>query len=252
MIEDTAGDDVVTIYHLEGRRCFRVIWLCEELEIPYKLMFKVGDFEASGKMLRQVNPLMPMWPTVVIGGHVLVESGAILEYLLVKYGKGRLQPKRDSDDYPYYLQWMHFAEGTGMYRAWAARYAALVAGIPIEEVPRGLRQGVAPRDIGSMLIGVDAVLAFMEDFLSKHPYFGGANFSAADIMMHMIPNGAKQTAGIDIADYPHVVKWFKNNEKRPAYKHALAVAVPQGANEYGLPKNMPLPFAGPPGPPLRA
>src|SRR5262245_15416265 len=106
-----AADDVVTIYHLEGRRSLRVIWLCEELGIPYKLMFKPvdpahPDFSASRAMLLKVNPLMPMWPTVVYKGNVLVESGAILQLLLARYGQGRLEPPVDSADYAYHLQWM--------------------------------------------------------------------------------------------------------------------------------------------------
>jgi glutathione S-transferase len=245
-------DDVLTIYHLEGRRSIRVIWLCEELGIPYKLMFKPGDFKASAEMMRAVNPLMPMWPTVVWHGHVLVESGGILELLLAKYGNGRLQPTPASDDFPYYLQWMHFAEGTGMYRMWAARYAALVAGIPISEVPAGYEAGTQGKDLGSNLIGVKAVLAFMDAYLAKHPYFGGAEFSAADIMMHFVANASKITAGVDSNDYAHIVAWRKNVESRPAFKRAMAAAVPQGYNEYGLPAGMPLPFSGPPGPPLRA
>src|SRR3984957_11594744 len=72
----------LTIYHIEGRRSERVVWLCEELGLPYKLEFKRGDVAGSMQTIREVSPLMPVAPTVKYNGKVLVESGAILEYLL--------------------------------------------------------------------------------------------------------------------------------------------------------------------------
>lgn len=242
----TASDDMVTIYHLEGRRSLRVIWLCEELGIPYKLMFKPvdparPDFSASREMLLKVNPLMPMWPTVVYKGNVLVESGAILQLLLARYGQGRLEPPVDSDDYAYHLQWMHFAEGTAMARAQANFYAARVAGIPLSEVPRGYKAGVAPRDLGDMLIGVVAVWDFMEDYLKKHPYFGGKDFSAADIMMHFVL-GSRQFGGIaSLSQYPNVDAWRKRIIQRPAYLKAVKAGIPQGVDDEGWPLGMPRP-----------
>jgi glutathione S-transferase len=242
----------VIIYHLEGRRSIMVVWLCEELGIPYDLKFKPNDIQASVKMMRDANRLMPMFPTVIVDGHLLVETGGILQLLLSKYGAGRLQPPADSDDFPYYLQWLHFAEGTGMYRQWAARFAAMVAGIPIEEVPQGFRAGTEPTDLSSMLVGVAATLAFMDDFLSTHPYFGGKEFSAADIMMHWVAKSAGLTGGVDSWAYQHIAEWRKKIETRPAFLRAMKASVPQGYNEWGLPIDWPLPFVGPMAPPLRA
>src|ERR1700677_3053868 len=102
----------LTIYHLEGRRSERIVWLCEELGLPYKLEFKQGDLAGSMQTIRDLTPLMPVAPTVRIYNQIMVESGAIIELILAREGKGRLVPAIDSPDYPYYLQWMHFAEGS--------------------------------------------------------------------------------------------------------------------------------------------
>jgi glutathione S-transferase len=89
------------------------------------------------------------------------------------------------------------------------------------------------------LVDTEAVLAFMEDFLSKHPYFGGRAFSAADIMM-LFPTNVTEVFNVaDLSAYPHIIAWRTNVESRPAYKKMLAVARPDGIP--GVPKPLPKP-----------
>jgi glutathione S-transferase len=215
----------LTIYHIEGRRSERIVWLCEELGLPYKLEYKRGDIAGSMKAIHDVSPLMPVAPTVRIGDQVMVESGAIIELILARAGNGRLEPAVNSPDYPYFLQWMHFAEGSFAARAIADYRVDLIQGKP--KAPAG----------GYKLVDTEGVLAFMEDFLSKHPYFGGAAFSAADIMM-VFPTDFTQTLNIaDLSAYPHVVAWLAQVEGRPAYKKMLAIARPDGVP--GMPKPLP-------------
>ena len=107
-----AGAPILQIYHLEGRRSERLVWLCEELGLPYTLQFKRGDLAGSMQAIREISPLMPVAPTVRYGDQVVVESGAIIQMLLARHGAGRLQPAVTSPDYPYHLQWMHYAEGS--------------------------------------------------------------------------------------------------------------------------------------------
>jgi len=232
----------LTIYHIEQRRSFRVIWLAEELGIPYKLVFKRGDLGGSMDLIKKVNPLMPMAPTVDFRGQILVESGGILELLMANYAHGRLMPKVSSPDYSYYLQFINFAEGTGMYRIWATRYASMIAKIPVEQIPKGYHAD----DKDSGLVGVQAVLVYMDDFLSKHPYFGGQEFSAADIMMHMVARSSGPTAGVDSWSYPHIAAWRKTIQDRPAFKRAIGIAFPDGADKDQNACGMPIPFANPP------
>ena len=214
----TAKEQAVnlTIYHLEGRRSERLVWLCEELGLPYKLEFKRGDLAGSMQAIKAINPLMPVAPTVRYNDQILVESGAIIELILAREGKGRLHPPVDSADYPYYLQWMHFAEGSFASRVIADYRVALIKGRP---------QPVAGQ---YRLVDSEAVLKFADDFLGKHPYFGGKEFSAADIMMVFPTNFAGGLNIVDMAEFPNVAAWRTKMENRPAYKRMLAIARPDG------------------------
>src|ERR1700761_8283501 len=97
---------MITIYHVEGARSERVVWLMEELGLPYKLEFTPGDPMSSMQTLRAQHP-MGYAPTVRDGDVVLIESGAIFDYIMARYGDGRLSVAPDSPDFPYYIQWFH-------------------------------------------------------------------------------------------------------------------------------------------------
>ena len=215
----------LTIYHLEGRRSERIVWLCEELGLPYKLEFKRGDLAGSMQQIRDINPLMPVAPTVRYNDQIMVESGAIIELILAREGKGRLAPSVDSPDYPYYLQWMHFAEGSFASRAIADYRVVLI---------QGRQQPAAGRP---RLVDSEGVVKFADDFLSKHPYFGGNEFSAADIMMLFPTSFAGGLNIVDMKDFPHVAAWKEKVESRPAYKKMLSIARPDGL--IGSPKALP-------------
>jgi glutathione S-transferase len=206
----------LTIYHIEGRRSERIVWLCEELGLPYKLEYKSGDVPGSMQTIREVSPLMPVAPTVRYGDQVIVESAGIIEMLLARHGDGRLRPAVDSPDYPYYLQWMHYAEGSFASRLIADYRVARIQGRP--NTPTS----------GFRFVNSEDVVKFADDFLSKHPYFGGAEFSAADIMMLFPVNFAGALNLVDLSQYPHVQAWVKNVESRPAYRKMVEVARPNG------------------------
>lgn len=218
----------VTIYHLEGRRSERLVWLMEELGLPYDLKFKRGDLAGSMALIREFSPVVPMAPTVKYGDQILVESGAIIELILNRHAPGRLQPKLDSRDYPAYLMWMHFAEGSlaarlfSDYRAWMAQ----------------------PPKQRSRLVDSEAVVQFAEDFLAKHPWFGGPAFSGADIMMMFPLNAATGLNLVEVSQFPNVAVWKAKIEARPAYQRMLAKARPDGMIG-GLPR---LPQHAPSGP----
>lgn len=206
----------LTIYHIEGRRSERIVWLCEELGLPYQLEYKRGDIAASMQTIRGMSPLMPVAPTVRYGDQVMVESGAIIELLLAREAPGKLRPAVDSPDFPYYLQWMHFAEGSFASRA-IADYRVVML--------QGRQQPAAGRP---RLVDAEGVVKFADDFLSKNPYFGGKEFSAADIMMLFPVNFAANLNIVDINEFPNVVSWRKKVESRPAYLRMLKAARPDG------------------------
>jgi glutathione S-transferase len=202
----------VTIYHLEGRRSERIVWLMEELGLPYELKFKRGDLAASMALIRELSPVVPMAPTVKYGDQVLVESGAIIELILNRHAPGKLQPALDSRDYPDHLMWMHFAEGSlaarlfSDYRAWMAQ----------------------PPKQRSRLVDSEAVVQFAEDFLGKQAWFGGPAFSGADIMMMFPLNAATGLNLVEESQFPNVAAWKVRIEARPAYQRMLAKARPDG------------------------
>jgi glutathione S-transferase len=209
----TAAAPSIVIYHAEGRRSERIVWLCEELGLHYELKYRRGDVAGSFADIRAINPAMAVAPTVIYNGQILNESGAIIELILDRHGQGRLRPAVSSQDYPAYLMFMHFAEGT------------LAADVVADYRTARATTGKAPR--GQETDGQRA-MRFADDFLAKHPYFGGAAFSAADIMMVFPASYAVRMNVTDEANYPHVAAWQKKMEERPAFKRMLAKARPDG------------------------
>ena len=144
----------IVIYHAEGRRSERIAWLCEDLGLPYELKYRRGDVAGSFADIRAVNPGMAVAPTVIYNGQILNESGAILELILDRHGDGRLRPAVNSPDYPAYLMFMHFAEGT------------LAADVVADYRTARATTGKAPR--GEETDGQRA-MRFADDFLAVAP-----------------------------------------------------------------------------------
>jgi glutathione S-transferase len=209
----TAAAPKIVIYHAEGRRSERIVWLCEELGLPYELKYRRGDVAGSFQDIFAVNPGMRVAPTVFYNGELLVESGAIMQFILDRNGGGKLVPPVGSPDYATHLRFMHYAEGT-LASDVVADYRVARAG-----------DGKAPR--GAETDGQRA-MRFAEDHLAKHPWFGGAEFTAADIMMVFPISYAIRMNVADPAKYPRIVAWQQKVEARPAFQRMLAAARPDG------------------------
>jgi glutathione S-transferase len=193
----------------------------EELGWSYDLVFKPGDLMGSMALAKAVHP-MGMVPTVKIDDVIMVESGAILEYIITKYAAGRLWVPIDSPDYPLHLLWMHYAEGSASNR--------IVDDYMAHTIPAG-----TPTPMTRIFTGdAGRVLAMVERHLDAYPYFGGQTFTAADIMMYF-PMHLTRNWGVDWSLYPRLGPWFEQMERRPAFMRMRARALPNG----------PLPSAGP-------
>jgi glutathione S-transferase len=163
----------VTVYHLSESRSERIVWLLEELSTPYQLVeFKrlVPSMEAPP----EYRALHPMGTSPMIGddGQILIESGTIVEYILERYGSGRLVPPRKTPEHTRYLQWMHFSEGMAM------------SGLMNEGLL--LMNGADPAQssiLGSLRRRNDRMMDYIDGELGRSRYFAGDEFSAADIMM---------------------------------------------------------------------
>jgi glutathione S-transferase len=202
----------VTIYHLEGRRSERIVWLMEELAKPYELKYVRGDLRASMAQVHALGHEMPMVPTVIIGDEILVESGAIIDTILSRYAPDSLTPELKSAAYPAHNMWMHYAEGSlaarlfSDYRSWRA----------------------SPPTKRSRLVDSEAVVQFAENYLEENSWFGGPEFSSADIMMFFPLNVATRLNLVDEAKFPFIAAWKIKIEARPAYQRMLEKARPDG------------------------
>jgi len=202
----------ITIYHLEGRRSERVVWLMEELRLPYELKFVNNNLGASLAEIRKVNPGMPTAPTVIYGDQTLMESGAIIDVILRRHAHGKLIPALDSKDYPWHQIWYQYAEGSLLprvgtdYNVWQ----------------------IKPPERRSPLVDSENVIRFAEDWLAKHQYFGGAEFSSADIMMEFALRYTFLLNIVDTRHYPKILDWLARMHARPAYQRMVAKARPNG------------------------
>jgi glutathione S-transferase len=232
---------MIVIRHIEGRRSERVAWLLEELGVPYELDFIQGDILGSLVALEKHHE-MRMTPIVEDGDVVMVESSAILEYLLHKYGKGSsLRPAPDSPNFPAYLEFLHFAEGTALAKimvdATERRLTKVIEDAGVPPPPKLAIPGLA-----GTRSGAQRVLHYADNTLAKRPYFAGAEFTAADIMMHFpLKLGAPIAAGVDfnikliqrtdnayLDTFPHVKRFLERMAERPAFQRAMQTTMPKG------------------------
>ncbi len=235
---------MITVHHLENSRSQRVLWLLEELALPYE----VKRYKRHPKTLLAPPELAlvhPLGKSPVItdsnsdsdgnsnsntdGSTVVAESGAIVEYLIDVYGAGRLRPPQGSADQRRYTYWLHFSEGSLMPPLLLKLIFDKVRAAPvpffIKPVVRGIADKVTAGYIGPNL---NRLLAFMESELRTRPWFAGAEFSAADVQMSYPVEAAAERAGLD-ASYPALTGWLARIHARPAYIKALVVGGPYSA-----------------------
>jgi glutathione S-transferase len=198
------------IYHAPNTRSVRIVWLFEELGLPYELeRFSLGAPEMRSAEYRRVHP-MGRVPALQDGDVTIHESGAIVQYVLAKYGNGRMVPEVASPEFPAYLQWLHYAEGMLMPQVNVIVVETILLP-PDRRNPENLAR--AKKLLTRMLEPVDAALAGRE-------YLAGA-FSGADIMTgHACVVSAK--LGADVSDKPNVAAYVDRLLTRPALKKAFA------------------------------
>ncbi len=213
---------MITVHHLNNSRSQRVLWLLEELGVPYEVV-KYSRNPSSGMAplaLRQVHPLGKA-PVIVDGGDVLAESGAILEYLLARYGEGRLVPPADTPEYQVYLYWLHYAEGSAMPNLLLKLIFDQIETGPVPFFIRPVVRGLA-RAVKNSLVDPQLVLHLdhMEAELAGRTWFAGEMLSAADIQMSFPVEAAAARAGLD-ASRPHLMAWLERVHARPAWARAV-------------------------------
>lgn len=198
---------MIIVHHLENSRSQRVLWLLEELELPYEIMRYERDKKTmlAPPALRKVHPLGKS-PVIEDAGRVIAETGAIVEYLVEK-AAGRLGPPANRDSVLRYRQFLHYAEGSMM----PPLLALLVVG----------RLGVLGRPArGPLLKLFGQHLSWLESELAARAWFAGEEFSAADVMMSFPLEIARVRAGLS-ETHPNLIDWLERIHARPAYAEAL-------------------------------
>ncbi len=206
---------MLTVHHLGRSQSERVVWLCEELEIPYELKIYARDAvtmlaPADYKALHPIGSA----PVITDGELVLAESGAIVEYIAARYGKGRLTLGADHPDFAQFLYWFHFANGTlqaNMGRLMILNRLKLADDNPLLLATKAR---------------VDRAFDLVEARTRNAEYLAGSTFTTADIMMGFSLTTMRYFQPYDLARCPHVIGYLKRIGGRPAYRRAMAKGDP--------------------------
>lgn len=198
---------MLTVHHLNNSRSQRILWLLEELDLDYELRGYQRDAETNlaPAELEAVHPLGKS-PVVTDAGNTIIESGAIIDYVLRHYGNGRLRPAPDTVEYEQYLQWLHYAEGSAMLPLMLRMYCS--------RLPDG-GAALQPRITDEL----DRHLGYLDRSLEGVDWFVGNSFSGADVQLSFV---------VEIAPLLHSLESFGNLaafrdriHARPAYVRAL-------------------------------
>ena len=211
---------MITVHHLNNSRSQRVLWLLEELGVPYD----VKRYERNAKTmlappeLHAVHPLGKS-PVITDGAHTIAETGAIVDYLIATYGDGRLIPPAGTEERLRYTYWLHFAEGSAMPPlVMTLVFGALPSRVPffIRPVAKLISDNVQKSFLRP---NIEAQLKLMEAELGKSPWFAGAELTGADVMMSFPVEAAATRGGL--GDAPKLKQWLASVHARPAYQAAL-------------------------------
>lgn len=213
---------MITVHHLNNSRSQRVLWLLEELGLPYGIVKYERDAQTmlAPPSLMKVHPLGKS-PVITDGELTVAETGAIVEYLIERYGNGRLVPPPGTPQRLRWTYWLHFAEGSAMPPLLLKLIFERIKAAPMPFFAKPIARGIANKVLAAMVEpNLKRQLDFMEGELGRSEWFSGAAFGAADIQMSFPVEAAAQRAGLD-ASRPKLMAFLKRIHARPAYRRAL-------------------------------
>lgn len=201
---------MLTVHHLGRSQSERIVWLCEELGLDYEL--KRYDRDATTRLAPpEYKALHPIGtaPVITDGGIVLGESGAIMEYILARYGKGRLARPAGHPEFASYLYWLHYANGSFQ----ALLHRTLVA--------RRLEPPAEHRVLIDLQARLDRALGHLNRRLGEADYLAGSELTAADIMIVFSLTTMRTFTSYDLKPYPHILAYLRRIGGREAYQRAM-------------------------------
>ena len=213
---------MITVHHLNNSRSQRILWLLEELGVPYEIKRYQRNPKTSlaPPELLAIHP-MGKSPVITEGDFTLAESGAIIEYLVERHGKGRLAPAVGTPERLRYIYWMHFAEGTAMPFLVMKLVFNRIERAPMPFFAKPIARSIASQTKkGYVDPNIDRIAEYVESELSKGEWFCGKEFTAADIQMSLACEALLKRART--ANRPHIEQFLERSHIRPAYERALA------------------------------
>lgn len=219
---------MITVHHLENSRSQRILWLLEELGVPYELKIYQRDEKTllAPPELKAIHPLGKS-PVVTDGNRVIAESALIISYLVDKYGEGKLKPK-DEDNLLRSQYWLHNAEGSLISPLLLELVFSKVESSPMPFFAKPIAKKIAQTVRSSWIKPqLKLHLDFVEDELKKSEWFAGDEFTAADIMMSYPLEAAAVNGKLH---RPKIEEFLKKITSRAAYKRAIERGGPFSVN----------------------
>ena len=214
---------MITVHHLNNSRSQRVLWLLDELGLPYEIKHYQRNKQTmlAPPELKAVHPLGKS-PVITDGDVTIAETGAIIEYLMERYAEGRLQPVKDSKAYWQYKYFMHYAEGSLMPPLVMKLVFNRIETSPMPFFVKPIAKKIAQRAKSTFIQPqIDLHLAFLEKELVKSTWFAGDELTAADIQMSFPIQAAAARGGLTAQTHPKLSAFIDRITNRPAYKTAL-------------------------------
>jgi len=213
---------MLTVHHLNNSRSQRVLWLLEELGVPYEIKRYQRDPRTllAPSALKKVHPLGKS-PVVTDGDETIAESGAIIEYLLERQGQGRLQPAAGTPERRRFTYWLHYAEGSAMPPLVMKLVFLRLRTAPMPFFVKPFARLIADKTLrGFVEPQIRLHAGYMEKELARSAWFAGDAFTAADIQMSFPVEAAAARGGLG-ADFPRLQAFLERIHARPAYQRAL-------------------------------
>jgi glutathione S-transferase len=204
---------MLKVHHLNNSRSQRILWLLEELGTPYEIVKyqRMQPVPFAPPELKQVHPLGKS-PVITDDGKTIAESGAIVEYIIDKYGNGRMKPKHGTDDHWKYVEWMHYAEGSAMLPLLMALYTGF-PGVTADPLKPRIESEIANN------------LSYMAAGIKGREFFVGKELTGADVQILFV----LEAAGQRLKPYPDLESYVARMHARPAYKRGI-----EKGGEYAL------------------
>jgi glutathione S-transferase len=214
---------MITVHHLNNSRSQRILWLLEELGVPYEIRRYERDAQTmlAPPELKKVHPLGKS-PVITDDENTVAESGAIVEYLVERYGGGRLIPPPGTPERLRWRYWLHFAEGTAMPPLLLKLVFDRVESSPMPFFVKPIARGIAGKVKNSFILpSLKRNLDYIESELGATGWFVGGELSAADVQMSFPLEVYAQRGGLTAAQHPNVSAFLKRIHARPEYRRAL-------------------------------